>query len=448
MEAMTENEITGGEQSGAGASHVLALLGRAGEREVKVQTSSPDVLEALSRFDDASRGVLALIEIGAHAALAASTGFDINEVRREVDRVVGETTTALTGVRQQVLDAVGEDGPLARSLLAASEALARSLGELVEGQGNPDLPGTLVAKLVGLSRNFEESVALARKQVADELAKTADKYSDGLNKALREMRDLDPSSALGRAFSGMDKTLKDIAEMMAASAATRSERRKGTAKGGDYEEMVAAEVASIASIHGDCAERTGNQQGLLVKKERCYRGDVTCTIEGVPGIVIEAMDRGGAKLTTKLVQEELVEAMANRGAAAAIAVVSSTDNSLMCQQPIQFLSASSWAVFLDSEDPDVLALQVAYCLARRSATTPSEGGATLDVQQVKAIAEELASRLGGLADIRTQLTNIARCREAADAVLVRIERELKGDVTRLLGEVAGNGDRTDKGDGE
>jgi hypothetical protein len=226
----------------------------------------------------------------------------------------------------------------------------------------------------------------------------------------------------------------ELTSAVAASQQVAAERRRGTAKGRDYEDFVAVEVASIATVYGDRTEQTGSQQGKAIgKRGAALRGDVTCWLDDGIAVVIEAMDRKKDRLTHKLVRAELEEAMANRGASAAIAVMSAAEGTLMCGQPLQPLASNMWAVHLPHDGSTVLALQVTYQLAREAAKIVAAGEPDgLDVEALKTGVEELNRKLSSLARVKQQIDNIAGCQEKASSELVRFEREMRESIFRLL----------------
>ncbi len=199
-------------------------------------------------------------------------------------------------------------------------------------------------------------------------------------------------------------------------------------------------IAGIAGVHGDRAEHTGNVGGRSIsQKGASKRGDITCAISGEPGIVVECMDRAKNELTPKLVADELVAAMQNRGARAAIAVMSSSDNATMLGQPLQVLGTNMWAVVVQKEDPSLIAVQVAYKLARLVATAPTDRANVVDFEALKAAASEINGKLDLLKDVKTQLKNIADCRDKAWLSVSRLEREVGDAIRELLNSLEAQG---------
>jgi hypothetical protein len=411
----------------------LGLSGRLKGATCDLIITDTDVLEAIKRYPSLNEAVYSLLKVGACATLATSTGFDVQAVQRELDHAVGEAAEVLKTVQTRLEEALGESGPFADACRKANHEIETLMGDIFTKQGDPETPGSVIAKMQSVTKHIDEMLTAVRKGIGEELTKTTERQAESITKALREMRDLDPSSAIGGAFARMEKGLADLNAVVAANQGANAERQRGTAKGAKYEEQVAAAVAEIAAVYGDRAEQTGTQAGrVLDMKKASLRGDVTVFIEDEPGIVFEAMDREKGKLSKKLVQEELGEAMQNRAAPVAIAVISTTEGTLMCGQPLQVLSRDAWAVHLCKEHPSLLPLQLAYRLARVASQATKSEQPEVDFDKLRAGVEEINRKLVTLNDVRTQLTNIGGAQEKAYASLAQFEREMREGIIRLL----------------
>ncbi|HCF99177.1 MAG TPA: hypothetical protein DEV93_01380 [Chloroflexi bacterium] len=418
-------------------SNVLSLTGTFAGEEFVVTVDDKEVAEIMRRFEKPADGVTTLLRVGASACHAASTGFDLHALRKEMDGAVRETCQAISELRDHVQVFAGNDGPLTEAIQAASGVLVAQIQQAVAAQADADSPGTLLAKVQGATRTFEEMMVAVRTKINEDLAGAVEKHSQAVSIAVREMKELDPNSAIGGAFNRVESRLKDLGEKIVGAQAASSERMRGTAKGADFEEEVAAVAAGIAAVYGDRAERTGDQPGKVVLNTRpSKRGDVTCFIGDAPAIVLEAMDRSSDQLKSALVVVELEEALRNRDATAAIAVVSSSDNTLMCHQPIQVLGPNRWAVVYERGERSPLALQVAYRLARELAVAPAHGQDALDMERVRAGVDDVNKCVTMLGDVRAQLANIRLCHDKSIDALAKYERQVRDAVARLLASLA------------
>ena len=411
----------------------LELSGRFRELDFTCDTFDSDVVAAIGRYESPAVAIPKLLKAGAVAALAASTGFDVDSVRRELDQYVAETTRTVQALRDHIGEALSQDGPLAHLLDEVSNTTARAIGEMVSKQGDPDVPQSLTGRLNSVLRASSEQIQVSRDAFTQELRRAAEQQVGLVEKAVREIRDLDEKSALGAAIKRLDDGLAQVRLGQASDQARAEERARGTAKGLEYEDLVSQEVAAVATAHCDHAERTGAQDGLqLLNKRHSKRGDVTCTLDGTDArLVVEAMTRDSTGQTSAAVITELRQAMANRGAGAGIAVVSSADAKFMLGQPIVVLGRDLWAVVLSPDQPDSTALRIAYALARASVLATGRARRGVDLASLSDGVDEIASRLRLLQEVRTQLSNIATGQERATALLTQFEREIKTATGRL-----------------
>jgi len=428
-----KNAHLNGEQEFVPLEQALSLSGRYGEATCDLIIADTDVLEATKRYPSLGEAVYSLIKVGACATLATSAGFDVQSVQRELDRAVGEAADALESVHTRLEMALGDNGPFAEACRKANAEIERMLTEVFAKQADADSPGSVVSKMQSATKHLDEMLAAVRKAIGEELTRTTERQAESINKVVREMRDLDPASAIGGAFARLEKGVAELNAALATSQAVSIERQRGTAKGIDFEVLVACSVAQIAGVFGDRAEQTGTQPGrLLDKKKPSLRGDVTIFVQDEPGIVVEAMDREKGKLTDKLVYAELSEAMQNRSAPAAIAVISTTDGTLMCGRPLVLLRRDMWAVHLSKDVPNLLPLQLAYQLARAMCQAAKSDQPHVDFDQLRAAVDEINRKLVALNDVRTQISNIGGAQQNAYAGLAQFEREMREGIIRLL----------------
>lgn len=424
-------------------SEILEFHGNFGSQVFELSVDDRDVIDAISRYEQPETGIHALLKIGACASLATAVGYDISAVRKEIDRLMSDTSSSVATLRGHVLETMGADGPLAEALAKTCTDLDSAVRELLENEGNPAVPESLLGRMQGLATHYKEVLDATRKEISESFENSATRHAERIDRALGEMRDLDPSSSIGQAFKRLEDQLGKVQNAISASQATAQERQRGTAKGGDFEDLVTEKVAAIASVFGDLAEHTGNQPGQMIQaKGQSKRGDVTCMIDGSPAIVLEIMDRGKSELTLEKVKAELKEAMQNRSATAAIAVVSSTDNRLMNGQPLQVLESNLWAVVLDKDLLDVLALQVAYRLARQAARLATTQVHVVDFGALKCSVTIINEKLNGLSEVKTQLSNIGRSQESAITAVMRVEREMRIAINSLLEDLEAEADES------
>jgi hypothetical protein len=416
----------------------LELRGHLDGTTFAISISDPTILGAVRRYPQPAVGVESLLSVGAHALQAVSTGMSVETVRREFAMMVAQIGEDIGTLRAHVDQILRDDGPFAGILGQAREQVRDAVDAAIATQADADTPGSLVARLRAIAAETDLALQTAQTRINAGVRDELDRHAQHHGHLLREMRDLDPNSALGGTLQRIEQAVgaltATVAAAHAAERATAEERGRGTAKGHDYEEFVVATVAEIAGAHQDIWEHTGHQAGLVTAARRQAKGgDVTCTVGENRRVVIEAKDRDATGLSLTALAGELDDAMRNRGARAAIAVLSTPDARFLRGQPLVVVGPTSWAVVLDKEHPDALALKIAYCLARRVAIALTDPRDKLDFGALRQGVEAIGAKLQLLDDVRQQLTNIRNCHDAAVPALERCRREVTQAMANLLG---------------
>lgn len=415
----------------------LTLEGALDGVRFEVEVTDGDVIEAVRRYGRVDDGVVSLLRIGASAALAASSGLDIQILRRELDRAVLDASSAVSDLHTHIRGLVEENGPLATTMERVSSQVLELLRSAIADQADPSQAGTLLSRVAAASRQIDETIRWARSEIARELQCATDRNVDQLSRAVRQLRETEGSGPLAQAIARVEQGLTQLTVAMAATQARTEERNASTAKGRDYEDYASSVVAEVAAASGDRAERTGDQPGAKPgPRGASKRGDVTCRVaHGARDdlrIAIEIMNRDAKELTAKNIITELVDAMENRGAKAAIAVVSSPHNPAMCDQPLVTLADNLWAISLPMENASLIPLQVAYRIARQGLITSSASGEPVDIQTVRSGIQEIGSRLKSLEEARAQLNTIGACQQRSLLALGEFDRDLRARVASLL----------------
>ena len=201
----------------------------------------------------------------------------------------------------------------------------------------------------------------------------------------------------GEMTEGFNKLNERIAALEAASTARAQERAKGTAKGGDFEDLLEGLLAEGARGAGDMLDRTAAETGAVIKSKK---GDFVLTLDPALTrghdlrVVIEAKDR---PLSMRAIREELREAKENRGAAVGV-IVFTPAHAPAGIDPFTVIGGDVYCV-VDPEAPEPAFLAAAIRLARLLAL------ATLDEREVEVDAAAIARALAG---VREQLDAITR----------------------------------------
>ena len=418
-------------------NYALVLDGTLEGDVIHVAMDDLIAVQAIRSFGNPSEGLERVVEIGARAACAATNGMVADGLRQEMERAVAGVASALNTLESHFTQAVGVDGPLTQALLEGAAGLKTSLAEALMAQANPEADGSLVERIQSARRQFEEAFTAGRKDLTEEYRRITDGQSEAIRRTIREMKDLDPSSAIGNAFGRIEKGLQDVVTALATRQALDAARLFTPAGGLDYEQQVVQAVAHMAAVHGDEWEHTGAVQGT--RRSRTHgskRGDVTCTIQDGLRIVLEV--KNTHRPTLRAARSELEQAMKNRGAQAGIVVVSSPDNPLMGGQRFRRLDCTSntWAVVFERGEDHAVALQSAYGFARSILEARRHERPILSVDEVRSLTEEVNQHLDSLATLRTYIDNIADDQRRASGCLTAFEGDIRRSISRLLNSLS------------
>jgi hypothetical protein len=267
-------------------------------------------------------------------------------------------------------------------------------------------------------------------------------YFDGDSSRLAQL--LDPTregSPLYRFHSEITRRLDALAAEIKAQAeadrARRDERARGTAKGGDFEDVLENLLGGIAQGLGDVLERTGTITGDEIKGKK---GDFVLTVDPSRTgghqlrVVVESKDRA---VSVRAITEELAEARHNRSAQGAI-VVFTPQHAPASAYPLSIVGRDVWCV-IDPEAPDRLPLECAVRLARIFAldslrATPVQ----IRPDVIHRALEGIRTQLSTIQGMKGRLTSIASASNTVaselDGMRVGVLRGLV-DIEAELGKI-------------
>jgi len=166
-----------------------------------------------------------------------------------------------------------------------------------------DNKSSAISKLV---EEIEKSTKLEENAIKSLLNPNSDDspiriLRDNIMEKFKEMREND--------IKELGKNITDIRDEVLKETDVQIEREKGTAKGGDFEEIVYNELENITAPYSDTVEATGATNGVTNKK-----GDIIVDIDGDKNkrIVVECKDSQG--YSAKKVRNEINESIKNRRA--------------------------------------------------------------------------------------------------------------------------------------
>jgi hypothetical protein len=221
--------------------------------------------------------------------------------------------------------------------------------------------------------------------------------------------------------------IQKIVELDASQKAAKGERKRGTAKGADFESRVVAEYTEMLRATNDDIEGTGGLVGAVPDSKK---GDAVITINGKDAsaaslrIVVEVKDKA---MTGPAIEKELSEARENRKAEIALMVFSES----AAPSGVAPFQISRHGVYcaVDPESPDLAVLEAAYRLARISALIRAKSeGSGADLTAVKEAIETLRSRVESVKEIKKTLT-------AIDSTTVKARDELDALRAAILAEI-------------
>jgi hypothetical protein len=228
-----------------------------------------------------------ILDDPALAAFVAETPDDDRAILLERALRVGLTAIQSVGVTMNVDAVRSEFQGLLRQTEAANERAATALDTMLRqnfADGEGRLPRTLEKFLgnKGQLQGFVDDLfdEAKRDSAIGRMKVLLGSYFDGDASRLAQL--LDPTrlgSPLHQFRSEMAEGFKVIGEKLAAleaaGAARASERAKGSAKGGDFEEAVEAMLGELARGSGDLLERTGTETGAMMSSKK---GDFVLTL--------------------------------------------------------------------------------------------------------------------------------------------------------------------------
>lgn len=377
---------------------------------------------AAQPMDDHAIVVERALRVGLTALQTVGVSLNVDAVRAEFDRLAElnrvENERAATALEQTLRTNFGDgDGRLPRVL----EAFLGDKGKLratIDQLFDPNRRDSAIGLLAGMLEDYFDGDA---SKLANLLDPT--RLGSPLHQFRVEMTE------------GFRALHEKLAAIEAAASARAGERAKGTAKGGDFEDLLEALLGDVARGSRDLLERTGTDAG---DAGRSKKGDFVITVDpeltrgSELRIVIEAKDR---KVSGREMRDELREARTNRDAAIAL-VVFTPSHAPAGIAPFDVRAGDVYCV-LDPADPDVTVLEAAVRLARLLAIASlREREAEVDAAAIGAALTAIREQLEAVRAMKVQLTSIGTTAGAVTAALDRMREGIAGQIARAERELA------------
>lgn len=368
-----------------------------------------DAAEFVMRTEESDRARLVSdgVRVGLLAMRNVGVSVNIDFIAREFDQLLARVNTA----NEEAENALEET---LRSNFGDTEGrLPRMLEEFLGDRGKLR---TFVSELFDEDRRDS---AIGRFRVIME------RYFDGDGAILAAT--LDPTrqgSPLYQFRNEMAVSFKQLGERLAAieaaSVARADERRRGTAKGGDFEDLVESLLGEIARGAGDLVERTSTIEGVIL---RCKKGDFVVTVDpsrtGGTALRIVVECKSG-KVAPRRLADEVRVAKENREASVAL-VVFETGQAPSGIAPVQIVGTDVYCV---ADEMDDTPLELGMRIARLMALLPlRDASGAVDATVVLPAITEIRDELKSLQAVKATLTGMQRSvTDGASSIAVQLER--------------------------
>jgi hypothetical protein len=386
--------------------------------------------------EEPARSVRRAIEIGTRVLDREETAIEVDYVRREFERLARVHSETVEEANREAVERIedglrralgGEEG--SGALGEALESHTEELSEQIASTFGEDREGAVQAQIKRMLEQRDEEF-LHRLTADDERnplgpmlstlrSWAKERKEDQDQRDLKLERKLDELLARAAELTGLDQSREALEEAEEA----------GTRKGRSFEERVDRAIERIAATRGDASSHTGAEGAEGGGK----KGDTLIELGAASGpasgrIVFEAKDK---RLSKNDAWRELNEAMAARAAAFAVLVVAGEDRVPAGREPLVEYEGNKLIVAVDREEPDGLALEVAYRLAAARLAMGRERDLTVDAPAVRDAAEEAVSCLKQAQAIRATLTGIKTSSDKARATLDEMIEAVRARLERI-----------------
>jgi hypothetical protein len=374
--------------------------------------------------EDTVRAITEAIEIGARVLDREAAGANAEFVRNEFEKVSKEVDAAFTERARQVAEQL--QGKVDEVFGPESGHVTKAL-ERHFSDGSSTAVQNRVREVVGEVMAKSREDLLRQFSSADGQNPLAD-FKRGTLEVLKaaDERQSKNMLQLHGQMAEMRRELQALRDEREKLEEVAAERERGTAKGRDFEELVAEALDEIAVAQGDDCDAVGDQPGSGGK-----RGDVVVAIDACQGpargrIVFEAKDR---RISKPDAMKQLDGALAHRDADYAVLIVPTDEEVPAKLRPLREYNGDKLVVVWSPEEESRLALELAYSLARARvlmARSESEG---VDGAAVRDVVERALAGMEDVRRVKSSLTGattqISRATEIIDVMADRVREHLR-----------------------
>src|SRR5581483_9569130 len=360
------------------------------------------------------------IEIGARVLDSEETAVNVDYVRRELEAGLGELHRRLEATLEQGSEAVSE---AIAGAFGGDESVQAQIREIVT-RGTREHMQSLLGMLT--AEDGSNPLVAVQKRLGKAILEAEERHRKEVER-LRESHSSE-ARAMQAQVAELRKELARLVERERADERVAEAEQAGTRKGLTFEERVHAALERIACARGDVASHTGGAQAEGGGK----KGDTLVELRAAEGpaagrILFEAKDK---RLSKNDAWRELNEGMQARAASFAVLVVAGEDRVPSGRETLTEYEGNKLIVAVDRDEPDCLALEVAYRLAAARVAMARDRDLQVDPAAVRDTAQEALSLLQQAQAIRSTLSHIKTSSDKArgnldemvEAVRARLER--------------------------
>lgn len=412
MEASEKPQLAIEEASGDAGGVVRALDDRLVIERLTVsdERAARVVRDRAEAGQAAVRTVSDAIEIGARVLDREDAAAEVDYVRAEFERHAAELRQRLT-----------------KSLEAGDQMLAERISENFDG----DRDGSVQSQIEGLLRTALEGqrTALLKQFSADDGANPLADFKGAMVRALKALdtRQQAEGEENRTRIEALTREVVELKKEREADDRVAEAEEAGTRKGRTFEDLVHAEIETIAGAHDDAAHHVGDESSESGGK----KGDTVVEFGAGTGAPIAAAvyEAKNRKLSKNDAWSELNSAISERDAAYGVLIVAGDDKLPSGLEELTEYQGNKMIVIVDRDDPDPLALRLVYRYVRARVLAAKSDRLQVDAPGVRDAAEEAAARLKAANRIRKSLTNVTNSAERArgdlDEMIADIERCLE-----------------------
>lgn len=389
------------------------------------------VRDRQAQGESPARAIADAIEIGSRVLDREEVAVEVDFVKREYERAVAEhrreserqQREAVERIEAEVRRAFG-DGEAGGLMMHALEAHQRELAGVIEETFGEEAVPRRIQELIE-QRNREFIDRLSANDELNPLRPLLAQFSQWVKERRSDQDERDQK--LERKLDELISKTSELAGLDSAREAIAEAEDAGTRKGRSFEERVFEAVERIAGQRGDCATHTGGEQAEGGGK----KGDILVELGAGDGpasgrIVFEAKDK---RLSKNEAWAELNNGMAARAASFGVLVAAGEERIPAGREQLHEYEGNKLIVAVDREEPDGLALAVAYRLAAARVLLSRDADLEVDAAAVRDAAAEAVTVLKQAQAIRSTLTGIKtssdRARDGLNAMVEALEEKLQ-----------------------